>query len=67
MQEIKGIELNVLSAGGGLGERLRRKFWMRLVPGSKHYQCDCCQAALSDHLWPAPQCDATSWLISQVR
>ena len=30
--------------GQGVLVRRRRKFWMRLIPGSKHYQCDWCPA-----------------------
>ena len=30
--------------GKGFIERRRRKFWMRLVPGSKYYLCDWCPA-----------------------
>ena len=30
--------------GKGFLDRHRRKFWMRLIPGSKHYLCDCCRA-----------------------
>jgi hypothetical protein len=32
------------SCGNGILERRRRKFWMRLVPGSKCYVCDWCLA-----------------------
>ena len=28
--------------GNGILERRPRNFWMRLVPGSKHYMCDLC-------------------------
>ena len=30
--------------GEGFLERRRRSFWMRLLPGSKHYLCNCCTA-----------------------
>jgi hypothetical protein len=29
--------------GDGVLQRRRRNFWMRLVPGSKHYVCNMCR------------------------
>jgi ssDNA-binding Zn-finger/Zn-ribbon topoisomerase 1 len=37
-----GIECPVCGKGGL--KRRRRKFWMRLIPGSKHYLCNWCPA-----------------------
>lgn len=33
----------VCNAGSHALDRLKRKFWMRLLPGSKHLRCQECQ------------------------
>jgi hypothetical protein len=37
------MEWNACNCGQSFWERVRRKFWMRLLPGSKYYRCKHCE------------------------